>query len=293
MKTAIVTDSASGITPEEGKKAGIYVIPMQFLMEDQLYMENVNITREEFFRKLKAGARVSTSQPSPQTMKKVWEKVLQEYDSLVYIPLTSGLSNEYETSMHLAGTEEFRGKVFPVDARGVSLVQKCTVYDALKLAQQGCPPEEIRRLIEENAGRNSIYIYLDSVEYLRRGGRITRAAASLASLLHIHPILQIENGSRLDAFSKARSTKKCRKIMIEQLHKDLDEKFHDPQAQRFRLMVAYTDDKEAAKGLAAQIADSFPGRKYREILYETLTLLICCHTGPGGLGCGFYLPVGA
>ena len=290
MKIAVMTDSGSGLSPKTGRQIGIHVIPMPFFMDDQTYTEDVNIGREEFFQKLIAGARASTSQPSPAMLETAWDSALRTHDAVVYIPLTSGLSSTCENAQIMARDEKYAGRVFVADTRGVSVIQYMSCLDALRLAAAGSGPEEIVRILEGNHGKNSTYIYIDTLEYLRRGGRVPWAAASLATLLHIKPILKIDNGSRLDTFSKARTEKKCREIMIRQLHTDLEQVFHDPRAQSCHLAVAYSDSVEKAREFADEIAASFPDRKYQEVIVHPLPLLICCHTGPGALGCGFVFP---
>jgi len=291
MSVAVMTDSGSGISPEESRELGIQVIPMPFQMGDVLYREDVTITRDEFFRKLAAGETVSTSQPSPSTLTTAWNAALKDHDEVLYIPLTSGLSSTYENAHMLSQDEHFGGRVHVCDARGVSAVLSMICEDAIRLADDGRSAAQIARTIEGNAGRNSIYIFMDTLEYLRRGGRITRPAAAFASFLHIKPILKIENGSHLDIFSKGRTGHKCREAMIRQLHVDLETKFRDPDAKHCHLGVAYSSSLEDAKNFEKEIADSFPNRKYRDLVVKPLSLMICCHIGPGALGCGFYCPV--
>lgn len=290
MKIAVMTDSGSGLSPKAGREIGIHVVPMPFFMDDETYTEDVDIGRDAFFKALTEGVHGSTSQPSPAILQAAWDSALRTHDAVVHIPLTSGLSSTCENAQSLADEEKYRGRVFVADTRGVSVIQYMSCLDAVRLASAGCGPEEIVRILEENRGKNSIYIYIDTLEYLRRGGRVTRAAASLATLLHIKPILKIDNGSRLDTFSKARTEKKCRQIMIKQLHQDLETIYHDPDASGCHLAVAYSDSVEKARDFADEIAASFPNRKYQEVIVHPLPLLICCHTGPGALGCGFVYP---
>lgn len=292
MSIAVMTDSGSGISPQEAIKMGVEVVPMPFSMDGELYREDINITRDEFFKKLTPQTNITTSQPSPETLMAAWDRALETHDEVLYIPLTSGLSSTFQTAQMLASSEEkYQGRVVVCDARGVSAVQSMICDDAVRLAREGHSAKEISSILEKNAGRNDIYIFLDTLEYLKHGGRATRAVLSIANILKIKPILKIENGSRLDVFSRGRTTKNCREKMIAQLRQDLKNRFHDPEAQHCHLGVAYTDSLDEAHNFAKEIAKAFPNRRIKDIIVRPLSLIICCHTGPGGVGCGFYCPI--
>ncbi len=216
MSVAVVTDSNSGITQKQAEELGIYVLPMPFEIEGTTYFEDITLTQEEFYKKLGKGGDISTSQPSIPEIQKLWDKLLKQYDEIVHIPMSSGLSGSYGTSMVLA--EDYQEKVFPVNNQRISITQRRSVLDALSLAKQGKCAKEIRDYLEEDKFQSSIYIMLDTLTYLKKGGRITKAAAALGTLLRLKPVLQIQ-GERLDAFAKARTVKQGKQIMIDAIKK--------------------------------------------------------------------------
>lgn len=276
-KIAIVTDSNSGIVQAEAKELGIYVIPMPFMIDGKDYLEEINLTQEEFYQKLTEGAEISTSMPSPGSVTDLWDELLKEYDEVVYIPMSSGLSSSCQTAIMLA--EDYDGKVAVVNNQRISVTMRQSVLDAIELAEAGKSAAEIRTILEEQKMESSIYIMLNTLTYLKRGGRITPAAAALGTLLKIKPVLQIQ-GEKLDAFAKARTVKQGKNIMIEAMKKDFRERFHDESGENIHLEMSYTHDLEAANAFKEEVQAAFPGC---EILMQPLSLSISCHIGPGAL----------
>ena len=250
MKVAIVTDSNSGISQEEAKKIGVTVIPMPFLIDGEEYFEDINLTQEEFYKKLMSGADVSTSQPSISGVVEVWKELLKTYDEIVHIPMSSGLSASCETATSFA--EEFEGKVQVVDNKRISVTQKSSVYDALYLATQGKSAKEIKEALLESGKNSSIYIMLSTLKYLKKGGRITPAAALVGRVLGIKPVLQIQ-GAKLDKFAQVLSFAQGRKKMSEQVIKDMTTRFGDQLKKgKLRIDMAYTYDKEKIETFRAE-----------------------------------------
>lgn len=277
-KISIMTDSNSGITQEEAKTLGIKVLPMPFLIDGQTYFENISLTQEEFYKRLEQDIDISTSQPSPEAVLDAWEALLQESDGIVHIPMSSGLSGSCQTAKMLA--EEFDGKVQVVDNQRVSVTQKQSVMDALYLAGQGKSASEIREYLEEVKFESSIYIMLDTLKYLKRGGRITPAAAALGSALRLKPVLQIQ-GEKLDAFSIARTKKQGVGKMLSAMENDIRERFGGMEnIQNIHLSVAHTNNGEAAKELAEEVKKRFG---VEDVVTDPLSLSISCHIGSGSL----------
>ena len=231
-KIAIVTDSNSGIVQAEAKELGIYVIPMPFMIDGKDYLEEINLTQEEFYQKLTEGADISTSMPSPGSVTDLWDELLKEYDEIVYIPMSSGLSSSCQTAIMLA--DDYDGKVVVVNNQRISVTMRQSVLDAMELAEAGKSAAEIPTILEEQKMESSIYIMLNTLTYLKRGGRITPAAAALGTLLKIKPVLQLQ-GETLDAFAKARTVKQGKNIMIEAMKKELRERLHDESGESITL----------------------------------------------------------
>ena len=247
MKVAIMTDSNSGITQSEAKELGIFVLPMPFTIDGQEYKEDINLTQEEFYDKLMNGAEVFTSQPATGEVTAFFDRILKDYDQIVHIPMSSGLSGSCQTAMMLADDEAYKGKVFVVDSQRISVTQKRDVLDALNMSKKGKSAQEIYDILMENKLNASIYITVNTLEYLKKGGRITPAAATLGGLLKIKPILTIQ-GEKLDSFQKTRTMQKAAKIMIEALRHDIQERI-DPEHEDMsdaHIMIAYTYDKDQA-----------------------------------------------
>ena len=276
---AIVTDSNSGITQAEGKELGIYVIPMPFMIGEGLFYEDINLTQEEFYEKLVGGENISTSQPSPEEVMKQWEKLLETYDEIVHIPMSSGLSGSCQSALMLA--EEYDGKVQVVDNQRISVTQRQSCLDALALAAQGHSAKEIKDTLENDKFNSSIYIMLDTLQYLKKGGRITPAAAAIGTLLKIKPVLQIQ-GEKLDAFSKARTVSQGKSIMIGAIKNDVENRFGGitPAPGNVKIMIAHTQNYEAALSFREELLQVFPGY---DIYIAPLSLSVSCHIGPGSL----------
>lgn len=273
-KTAIATDSNSGISQEMAKRLGISVIPMPFTIDDQLYFEDVTLTQEQFYEKLQSDCTITTSQPAPGDVMDLWDRLLTEYDEVVYIPMSSGLSNSCETALMLA--EDYDGKVFVVNNQRISVTQKRSVLDAIELAKQGRSGAEIRDFLEETKLESSIYITVDTLKYLKQGGRVTPAAAAIGTILNIKPVLQIQ-GEKLDSFAKARGFRQAKKIMLDAVEKDMRQRF---SGQKVHLQAAYTCSEADALEWKQEIEERFPGY---QVDPDKLTLSIACHIGPGAI----------
>lgn len=277
MKIAAATDSNSGITQDQAKQLGVHVLPMPFMIDGQMYYEGVDLTHEEFFRRMEEGADITTSQPSPGEVTDFWDKLLEEYDAVVYIPMSSGLSGSCQTAMLLA--EDYEGKVYVVNNQRISVTQMQSVLDARDLIKKGYAAAQIRNILEETKFDSSIYVTVTTLKYLKKGGRITLAAAMLGTLLQIKPVLTIQ-GEKLDAFSKARTLKQGKTIMMTALKKDLETRFHDPEARHTWLEIAYTCSDEMAQEFKETVAEIYPDAN---ICIAPLSLSIACHIGPGCL----------
>ena len=279
MKTAIVTDSNSGITQKQGEELGIFVLPMPFMIDGQTYFEDIDLTHEEFYSRLEKGADISTSQPSPADVTELWDRILKEYDEIVHIPMSSGLSSSCQTARLLA--EDYEDKVYVVDNHRISVTQRQAAVDARDLAAKGWSGNQIKTILEEAARDSMIYITVDTLKYLKKGGRITTAAAALGTILRIKPILAIDGG-KLDAFSKARTMNQARSTMLTALERDLAERMEDAGAEKTYLEIAHTSNEEMAREFEEQIREIYPRA---EIYTDRLSLSIACHIGPGSLAC--------
>ncbi len=278
MKTAVVTDSNSGITQAQSGELGVYVLPMPFMIHGETYEEDISLTQEQFYTRLDEGAEISTSQPSPETVMGLWDRLLQEYDEIVHIPMSSGLSGSCQTAMMLA--EDYDGKVSVVNNQRISITQRQSALDAVELAAAGFSAAQIKEILERTKMDSSIYITLDTLKYLKKGGRITPAAAALGTLLKIKPVLQIQ-GDKLDSFSKVRTMKQARAAMIGAVENDLKTRFDNLDASNVWIAVAHTMNYEAAQDFAQQLQELFP--KNVGIYVAPLSLSVACHIGPGSL----------
>lgn len=274
---AIVTDSNSGITQAQAKELGIYVLPMPFMIDEETYYEDITLTQDEFYKKLAAGASVITSQPTPESIMKLWDELLKEYDEIVHIPMSSGLSGSCQSALVLAG--DYDGKVQVVNNQRISVTQRQSAIDAINLAKQGKNAEEIKDFLEKDKFNSSIYIMLDTLYYLKKGGRITPAAAALGTILKLKPVLQIQ-GEKLDAFAKARTSSQGKTLMINAMRNDMENRFGGATADNIWLQLAYTYDLEAANQWKEEVEKAFPGF---DIHMDPLSLSVSCHIGPGAL----------
>ena len=275
-KVAIVTDSNSGITQKRGEELGIYVLPMPFFIDGELYLEDITLSQEQFYEKLGADSEISTSQPSPGDVMDLWDKLLEDYDEIVCIPMSSGLSSTCETALSLA--QDYDEKVQVVNNQRISVTQEQSVYDAIKLRDEGKSAAEIRQVLEKEKMQASIYITVDTLKYLKKGGRITPAAAAIGTVLNLKPVLQIQ-GEKLDAFAKVRGWKAAKKTMLNAIEKDLTDRFADVKDQMV-LGMAYTCSKEKADEWKNEIQTRFPDY---ELVEGSLSLSIACHIGPGAM----------
>ena len=276
-KVAILTDSNSGITQEEAEQAGIYVFPTPVYINDEVFYEGVDLTTDQFFARQAEGAEIKTSMPVVGDVIDKWESLLEEYDEVVYIPLSSGLSSSCETAIMLA--EDYDGKVQVVNNQRISVTMKLSVYDAKKLADAGKSATEIKEILEAMKFESTIYIMVDTLEYLKKGGRITPAAAAIGSLLKIRPGLQIR-GEKLDSFAKARTVKQAKQIMMDAIAKDMDEVLHDPTGENTIIAMAHTQNEEEIAKFKAEVEERFPGH---DIFVDPLSLVVSSHIGPGAL----------
>lgn len=276
-KVAIVSDSNSGITQSMAKKLGVTVMPMPFFVGDKTLYEDIDLSQEEFYQMLSEKTDIHTSMPLVGNVTDTWDELLKEYDEIVHIPMSSGLSGSCETAMMLS--QDYDGKVQVVNNQRISVTQRQSVLDALALAKQGRTASEIKTILERDKFESSIYIMVDTLYYLKKGGRITPAAAALGTLLKLKPVLQIQ-GEKLDAFAKARTVKQAKGIMIEAMKNDFANRFKDPSGEHMYLEMAYTHDLEAAENFKKEVQEAFPGM---EIRMDPLSLSISCHIGPGAL----------
>ena len=276
-RVAIVTDSNSGITQSQAKELGVTVMPMPFFIDNETYYEDIDLTQEDFYQKLTEDASISTSMPLVGNVTDTWDALLQEYDEIVHIPMSSGLSGSCETAMMLA--QDYDNRVFVVNNQRISVTQRQSVLDAMELAKRGYGAEQIKEILEREKMESSIYIMVDTLYYLKKGGRITPAAAALGTLLKLKPVLQIQ-GEKLDSFAKARTVKQAKNIMIEAMKNDFNQRFNDPEGKNMHLEMAYSYDLEAAEAFRKEVEAEFPGM---EIVMNPLSLSVSCHIGPGAL----------
>lgn len=277
-RVAVITDSNSGITQEQARELGVFVLPMPFTIDNTDYLEGINLSQDEFYEMLKGNHNIFTSQPSPESVISLWDDVLKEYDEIVHIPMSSGLSSSYQTARMLS--EDYDGKVFVVNNQRISVTMRQSVLDALKLVSEGLTASEIGQKLEEDKFNSSIYIMVDTLEYLKKGGRLTPAAALIGQLLKIKPVLQIQ-GEKLDAFAKVRTLSMAKQTMLAQMEKDIVNRFGGtPTGKGVHLQVAHTDNYENAEIFKNEIHERFPDA---DIYVDCLSLSVSCHIGPGSL----------
>ncbi len=284
-KVAIMTDSNSGITQKEAKELGIHVIPMPFLMGDETYYEDINLTQNGFYEKMESGCNISTSQPSPEVVLGMFKELLKEYDEVVHLPMSSGLSGSCQTAHMLS--MDFDGKVQVVNNQRISVTLRQSVLEAKALAEAGKNAAEIKEILEADKFNSTIYIMVDTLEYLKKGGRITPAVAALGTILKLKPVLTIQ-GEKLDSFGKARTVSQGKNMMLNALKNDIENRFGG--VENVILMMAYTHNEEAALQWKEELQKEFPNK---EIVVNPLSLSVACHIGPGALavGCTKILPI--
>ena len=273
-QVAIVTDSNSGITQKQAEQLGIHVLPMPFYIDGELYYEDITLTQDEFYKRLENDADISTSQPSPADVMELWEELLESYEEIVHIPMSSGLSSSCETAMALA--QDFDGKVHVIDNQRISVTQRQSVLDAIEMAKKGMSAVEIKDVLMREKLEASIYITVDTLKYLKKGGRVTPAAAALGTVLNLKPVLQIQ-GEKLDSFAKVRGWKSAKKTMLDAMEKDISERF---AGQTVHLEAAYTCSDEEAMQWKAEIQNRFPDY---DIVMDRLSLSVTCHIGAGSM----------
>lgn len=277
-KIAIVTDSNSGITQDEGRELGISVLPMPFYINDVMYLEGITLSQEEFYERLKNDESISTSQPSPAEVCGLWDNLLKEYDEVVYLPMSSGLSAACETATMLA--REYDGRVEVVDNQRISVTLRQSILDAIALRDAGRSAAEIKERLEAEKMESSIYITLETLKYLKKGGRITPAAAAIGTVLNLKPVLQIQGG-KLDAYAKVRGKKQAKRTMIKAMQEDWNTRFKDHvESGDMCLEMAYTGNPEEAEEFKKEVQEAFPGA---EIHMAPLSLSVACHIGHGAL----------
>ncbi|MBP5595987.1 MAG: DegV family protein [Pseudobutyrivibrio sp.] len=278
-KVAILTDSNSGITQAEAKELGVFVEPMPFYIDGELYYEDIDLTQDEFYEKLTQGGEIKTSMPITGNLMDTWEKILEDYDELVYIPMSSGLSSSCATAKMLA--DDYDGRVVVVDNQRISVTQKMSALEAKKLADIGKSAQEICDALMEIKSLSTIYITVDTLEYLKKGGRLTPAVAAIGSLLKIKPVLSIY-GEKLDKYAMARTVKAAKQTMIEALKKDMVNVLKTDNFDEVQISIAHTQNEEAAIAFREELLKEFP---VKEVWIDPLSLSVSCHIGPGALAC--------
>ena len=277
-KIAIITDSNSGVTQSQAEELGLFVVPMPFRINEEDFYEDINLTQDQFYEKLAQDASVSTSQPTPDSLMTLWDKVLNDYEQIIYIPMSSGLSGSCQSAMMIAN-EEYEGKVFVVDNQRISVTQRQSALDAKAMADAGLSAKEIVDKLIETKFESSIYIMLDTLYYLKKGGRITPAAAALGTLLRLKPVLQTQ-GEKLDAFAKARTSSQGKNIMINAIKADIENRFGGTDKMDVHIACAYTKDLDSAGQWKSEVEQAFPGM---DVYMDPLSLSVACHIGPGAL----------
>lgn len=275
-KIAIVTDSNSGITQEQAGELGVFVLPMPFFINGEMFLEGITLTQEDFYARLEEDADISTSQPAPADVMELWDRVLEEYEAVVHIPMSSGLSASCATAMSLS--RDYDGKVQVVDNQRISVTQKQSVMDAMELVRQGRTAEEIKTILEKEKKESSIYLTLETLKYLKKGGRITPAAAAIGTIINLKPVLQIQ-GDKLDAFSKVRGKAKAKRIILDAIRNDLDTRFKEYKEKgQMSLAAAYGGNMEEAQEWLAEVKETFPDM---EVTMDPISLSVACHIGSG------------
>ncbi len=278
MKTAILTDSNCGIRAGDVQGSDIFVLPMPFYIDDEVFYEDIDLTQEEFYERLEGDSKISTSMPVVGDVLDKWDELLEDYDEIVYIPMSSSLSGSFQTAYMLAMDEDYEDKVFVVDNQRISVTMKESVYDALYLAEKGYGGEDIKNILEDHKRDSSIYISLATLSYLSKGGRLTKSAAMLGNLLRIKPVLQIQGG-KLDTYAKARTVVQCKQTMIDAVKADIKNRFGDDPSV-CTIAIAHTANEEEALKFRDEVLSIWPKQ---DIVVDPLSLSVACHIGPGAL----------
>lgn len=282
-KIGVMTDSHSSISKEEAKAAGIWVLPMPFYIDDVCYYEDVTLTRDTFYEKLREGCKVSTSQPSPESVMNMWDEMLKEYEQILYIPISSGLSGSCQTAMALAMEEPYEGKVHIVDNGRVATPMHRSVLDAMELIEEGYSAFEVKEMLEAAKSDMTIYIGVSTLEYLKKGGRVKPAVAAIGTILNIKPVLKFDIGT-LDIYRKCRGFAMSKKEMLHAMRNDLETKFKDAYEKgEVYLLAASSASAEATEKWIQEIKNAFPDM---EVMCDSLSLGVSCHIGYDGLGIG-------
>lgn len=280
-KVAITTDSNSGITQDEAKRSGVFVLPMPFIIGNDTFFEDINLTQQSFYEKLAGDENISTTQPTPDAVLKLWDELLEEYDSVIHIPMSSGLSGSCQTATMLSREDEYEGKVFVVDNQRISVTQRQSVLDAKEMADSGMDAKDIYDVLMKMKLDASIYIMVDTLKYLKKGGRVTPAAAALGTILRLKPVLQIQ-GEKLDAFAKARTINQAKTMMINAVKSDIEKRFGGDMNNLW-FQIAHTANEAEAENYRDEILKAFPGYPQEDIVIAPLSLSVSCHIGPGAL----------
>lgn len=275
-RIAVATDSNSGITQAKGLEMGVKVLPMPFYINGELFYEDVSLSQEAFYKRLNEDAEISTSQPAPGDVADMWDGLLKEYDQVIYIPMSSGLSASCQTALFLAAEEPYVGRIFVIDNQRISITQRQSVLDALEMVNRGMAADRIAEVLMQERLESSIYITVDTLKYLKKGGRVTAAGAALGAVLNIKPVLQIQ-GEKLDAFAKVRGFKAAKAKMLDAMEKDITQRF---AGKNVHLAAAYTCTAEEAEEWKQEIAARFPGY---DIHMDPLSLSVSCHIGKGSM----------
>lgn len=279
-KIAIVTDSNSGITQDRAKELGLFVLPMPFVINGNDYYEDIDLTQEQFYKLLEdENAEIHTSQPLPAEVMDLWDRLLEEYDEIVHIPMSSGLSGSCESASTFA--ESYDGRVHVVNNQRISVTQETSCFEAKKMAENGMTGAQIKKRLEETKFDSAIFITVDTMKYLKKGGRVTPAAATIAEILNIKPVLKIF-GEKLDAFAKSRGMKNAKQVMIKAIKDELEKDYGgiNSDSPNAWIGMAYTKDEQAANEFMEEVQKEFPGYK---VFMHPLSLSVACHIGPGAL----------
>ena len=281
-KIAVVTDSNSGLSQEQAKRIGVYVIPMPFNIDDQTYYDGIDLDEKTFYEKQTSDSDITTSQPAPGYVTELWDKLLKDYDQILHIPMSSGLSSTCATAKMLA--DDYKGKVCVVDNQRISITLLISVMEALELVSYGMTAEEVQKILEREAKQSGIYLMVDTLKYLKKGGRITPAAAALGTLLRLKPVLQIQ-GDKLDALAKARTVKQAKNIIIDSVKKDMENRLENSvHGENAVIQLAHTQNMDMAMELRSDLEKLFPGQKMPVV---ALSLSVATHVGPGVFAAGW------